>query len=95
VLALARRPSELAPPQRQLKSLCKVDLKDISGRDVFQLAIVDLPTRFVELQDARYLALFWNHAFRPRWSMQFYATAGLTPTSPNYGVGIGGMFRLN
>jgi len=65
-----------------------------SGRDAFQLAIVDLPTRFVGLQDARYLALFWNHAFRPKWSMQFYATAGLTPTSPNYGVGIGGMFRL-
>jgi hypothetical protein len=67
----------------------------LSSRDALQLAIVNRPTRIVGLQDARYLALEWNHAFHPGWSMQFYATAGLTRTSPNYGVGVGGMFRLH
>ncbi len=66
-----------------------------SARDAFQLALVNMPTRFVGFQDARYLALGWNHVLRPEWTMQFYATAGLTPTSPDYGVGVGGMFRLH
>jgi hypothetical protein len=65
-----------------------------SSRDALQLAVVNLPTRFAGFPDARYLSLAWNHGFRPGLSMQFYATAGLAPTSPDYGVGIGGMFRL-
>ena len=66
-----------------------------SSRDALQLAIVNLPTRFAVLPDARYLSLAWNHGFSPRLSLQFYTTAGLTPTSPDYGVGVGGMFRLD
>jgi hypothetical protein len=66
-----------------------------SSRDAFQLAIVNQPTRFDGLPDARYLSLAWSHSFRPGLSLQFYTTAGLTPTSPDYGVGVGGMFRLD
>ena len=66
-----------------------------SIHDALQISIVNLQTRYAVLPDARYLALAWNHGFSPRLSLQFYTTAGLTPTSPDYGVGVGGMFRLD
>jgi hypothetical protein len=66
-----------------------------SSRDALQLSIVNLPTHYAVLPDSRYLALAWNHSLRPGWTLQFYTTAGLTPTSPDYGVGVGGMFRLD
>lgn len=44
--------------------------------------------------DARELVLRWIHAICRAWPPQRYGTAGLTASSPHYGVGVGGIFRF-
>lgn len=65
-----------------------------SSRDAFEIAPVNRPTRVAGFEDARELVLRWIHAICRAWPPQRYGTAGLTATSPHYGVGVGGIFRF-